>query len=323
MLMPDSGTPIRRRAVIVGGGTMGAGVAAVFIAAGWGVVVVEPLAKARGSIAARVGLLLDKDEAGLAGVLRPVSSLSQVNWKRVEILSENAPEDLALKRRIFELLDESAPRDVVLTSNSSTFSMRSLARGLHGSSRMLGVHFLMPAHIVPLVEILDTGPASGHVVEKARNILLSLGKKPVCLKKEVPGFLANRMQAALMREALALVEDGVATAQDVDAAVRFGFGFRYAACGPIVQKEHSGWDISHKVYQTVFPSLNNSVEPPPVLDRLIQAGAFGMKAGCGFVQWTEPAARHEQARFNLAMRRAVEVARADGDDAPLDWRPHP
>jgi 3-hydroxybutyryl-CoA dehydrogenase len=167
---------------------------------------------------------------------------------------------------------------------------------------------------------MDTGTAAPEVVQAVLDILASIGKIPVRLTREVPGFLVNRMQAALMREALSLVDQGIASARDVDLAVRYGFGFRYAACGPILQKEHSGWDISHKLYQAVFPTLCNDARPARALERLIEAGEFGMKAAAGFVRWNEADMARERERYNQAMRRATALVREDENAPPLDWR---
>ncbi len=121
------------------------------------------------------------------------------------------------------------------------------------------------------------------------------------------GFLANRMQAALMREACSLIDRGFATPEDVDAAVRFSFGFRYAAAGPILQKEHGGWDISYSLYEKVFPDLCNDAVPCPTLQRMMAERRYGMKTGAGFFRWDENATAKEKARFEIALKAASEI----------------
>lgn len=309
------------RAVVIGAGTMGCGVATAFLAHGWSVCLVEPVPAALAAAPQRVSTLLENmKNTRQSGRLQVVPAVSDVNWDGVQIVSENAPEDLTVKQQIFATLAQAAPDGMALTSNSSTFPVSSIAENLNNRSAMLGAHFLMPAHLVPLVEVLDTGTACSATVDQVIQILISIGKKPVRITKELPGFLVNRMQAALMREALALIDEGVASPEDIDRAVRYGFGFRYAACGPIVQKEHSGWDISHKLYATVFPTLSNSAVAPPVLQRLIDSGETGMKSGCGFIRWDENTAKQERLRFNKSMQRALDVLANDDDTPPLDWR---
>lgn len=311
------------RAVIVGGGTMGAGVAAAFLHQGWMVEVVEVDMQVRRSLSSRLGRLLQPSASAalLAERLRACASLAEVQWQHVQIVSENVFEELAVKQRVFAELAELAPRGVPLTSNSSTLPASEISLGSSRADSIMNLHFLMPAHLVPLVEVLATPEVATEVVDRVWRIMLAIGKKPVRITQALPGFLVNRMQAALMREALALVDAGVATAQDVDTAVRYGFGFRYAACGPILQKEHSGWDISHKLYQTVFPTLANHAAPPNMLERMIAQGRLGMKTGQGFVKWTAPAMTQERARFNRAMNEATEVARGRPDDIEPDWQP--
>jgi 3-hydroxybutyryl-CoA dehydrogenase len=302
-------------AVVIGGGTMGAGVAAAFLDRDWTVRMVEPQPQVRAGLADRIQALTGSAPHRFS----IVPAIADLDWAGVRIVSESAYEDLAVKRKLFAELAACAPRDVPLTTNSSTFPMRDIAAGLPRTSSMLGMHFLMPANAVPLVEVLDTGTADPAVVDVVIGILRSIGKLPVRLKKEVPGFLVNRMQAALMREALALIDQEVASAEDVDRAVRFGFGFRYAACGPILQKEHSGWDISHKLYQKVFPTLCNDAIPAQVLRQMIAASNLGMKTGTGFVRWNQADMARERERFTRAMRQASDLVRGDGTDSSLDW----
>ncbi len=310
------------RAVIVGGGTMGTGVAAAFIHQGWMVDVIETDAQVRRSLSSRLAGLMQQSvsASSLAGRLRACASLAEVQWQHVQIVSENVFEDLPVKRRVFAELAESAPQGVPLTSNSSTLHASEISLSSSRADSIMNLHFLMPAHLVPLVEVLATPEVATEVVDRVWHIMLAIGKKPVRIMQALPGFLVNRMQAALMREALALIDAGVATAQDIDIAVRYGFGFRYAACGPILQKEHSGWDISHKLYKMVFPTLANHAAPPNVLGRMIAQGRLGMKTGQGFVKWTVPAMTQERARFNRAMNEATEVARCRPDDIEPDWQ---
>jgi 3-hydroxybutyryl-CoA dehydrogenase len=309
-----------RTAVVVGAGTMGAGVAAAFLAHGWNVELVEPDVAALGSAAARVAELMQLATVPVdQTALRLRSALTQVDWTGVLFVSENVHEDLEVKRRVFAELQTLSPQDVPLTSNSTTIFAADIARGLPRPETVLNVHFLMPAHLVPLVEVLATPEVAPVIADSACATLQSIGKMSVRLSQAMRGFLVNRIQSALMREALALVDAGVASPQDVDMAVRFGFGFRYAACGPLLQKEHSGWDISHAMYAAVFPTLANNAEPPAVITEMVREGRTGMKSGEGFVRWTPEARAAEQSRFNRDMQAALALVSGESNDLSPRW----
>mgnify|MGYP003351773088 FL=1 len=142
--------------------------------------------------------------------------------------------------------------------------------------------------------------------------MAELGKRPVQVKKDVIGFLGNRIQGALMREALWLIEQGVASPEDIDATVRLSFGFRYAAAGPIVQKEHSGWDTTCAVAKIIYPDLCNADGPPPVLQKNVDEGRIGFKTGRGFFDWNPDSMAKERARYERALRKCLEIFKEEG-----------
>ena len=302
-----------KRAVVVGGGTMGSGIALVFAAGGWEVDLIEPSADVRARLPAYLQESLQRMASGAdADRIRILTSFADVAWSDVALVAESAFEDIDVKRGIFADLERLAPADIPLTSNSSSLLISNIGQGLKTQSRMLGLHFLMPAQFVPLVEVIGSEFTAPDLLDRICGLMRELGKRPVRVNKDLIGFLVNRIQAALMREAIALVDQGVASAADIDAAVRYGFGFRYAACGPITQKEHSGWDISCKLYREVFPTLCNDDKPAAVLERMIAAGHFGMKSGQGFMRWDDAAIAREKARYEKALRAALDILEADG-----------
>src|SRR5690606_38676133 len=147
----------------------------------------------------------------------------------------------------------------------SSFPISQIAQGLPTQERMMGLHFFMPAHIVPLVEVV-LGSATDRVAADALSTFMKrCGSVPILVRKDVPGFIGNRLQHALGREAFSLIQEGIATPEDIDAAVRFGFGFRYLAAGPVMQKEHAGLDVHAAAAATIYPSLSNAAVPPAVL----------------------------------------------------------
>jgi len=294
------------RAVILGGGTMGADVAAIFAAGGMGVDIVQRPGKTRDSLQARVARSVGELGAAKFDLLLH-DTLRDVAWKDAGIVVESVSEDLLLKQNIFAELEALAPADIALTSNSSSFPISEIARGLKSRQRMLGLHFFMPAHMVPLVEVVRSDATDPAVAQAVFELMQRLHRKPVMVAKDIPGFLANRMQHALMREAWSLIERGIATPEDVDIAVRYGFGFRYVAAGPILQKEMSGLDVNYLASSTVFPDLCNDAKPAAKLQAKVKAGDIGMKSGKGFYDWPAEKIARVRANYNAALKKGIGI----------------
>jgi 3-hydroxybutyryl-CoA dehydrogenase len=221
------------------------------------------------------------------------------------------PERLALKQSVFAELERLARPDAPLASNSSSFPISEISRGLATGRRMLGLHFFMPAHLVPCVEVVRGEATDPRICDAVGATMRDLGKVPVQVRKDVPGFLANRLQHALMREAYALIEQGLASPEDVDNAVRFGFGFRYLAAGPILQKDLAGLDVHAAAATTLYPTLANHPAPPACLRDRVAAGKLGVKTGEGFYQWDAARAAAVQARYEQALTDALAILRRD------------
>ena len=164
------------------------------------------------------------------------SRMEEIPWEEIAIAVEAVPEKLEIKQEVFAKMEGLSRAGIPLTSNSSGFPISEIGKELKTRSRMLGLHFFMPAHLAPLVEVVCSEATDPRLAEDVCSLMKRLGKKPVLVKKDIPGFLANRIQHALMREALSLVEQGIATPEDVDDAVRYGFGFRYIAAGTAPSK---------------------------------------------------------------------------------------
>ena len=223
-------------------------------------------------------------------------------WEGASIVIETVVEDLALKQALFRDLDARVPAHIPLGSNSSSYGISKITAGLATRRRMFGAHYFMPAEIVPLVEVVlgaDSDPALG---QKVCDLFTAMKKKPVLVKKDIAGFLANRMQHALLREALSLIDAGIASPEDVDLAVRFSFGFRYAAVGPIMQKEISGWDTTLRAGTEIYPTLSNTATVPACLARRVAQGKIGMKSGEGFVMWTPETIKAAKAEYERKLK---------------------
>ena len=300
--------PPRKTCAVVGGGTMGADIALTLARAGCTTHLVEPFAAVREALPARLA-------AGLAALgcpdrldfLEVHASLDDLDWPAVDLVIEAVPEKLEPKRALFADLARRARPDAWLASNSSSFPISAIAEGLPGPGRFAGLHYFMPAHLVPLVEVVCGAGTDPAVARALADFMRATGKVPVIVRKDLPGFLANRLQHALAREAYALIDAGVATAGDVDAAVRFGFGFRYLAAGPILQKDHAGIDVHAAAAATMYPDLADNTVPAKCLTDRVAAGRLGMKTGGGFYDWTPETIAAEKARYETVLRGALAL----------------
>src|SRR5712671_585711 len=307
--MPQS----ERHALVVGGGTMGAGIIAMFLGHGWKVDVVSRSAGTRDGLpAACARALTAMGKPADTSALVTYATLPDASWPTIDLVVETVTEDLTLKQKLFAEMEKLAKPDAALTSNSSSFPISGIGKGLKTQHRMMGLHFFMPAHLIPLVEVVRSVHTDPKQAERVGAIMSSLGKRPVQVKKDVIGFLGNRIQGALMREALWLIEQGVASPEDVDATVRLSFGFRYAAAGPIVQKEHSGWDTTCAVAKIIWPDLTNADGPPPILQRNVDEGRIGFKTKRGFFEWDDESIAKERARYERALNKCLEIFREEG-----------
>ena len=293
---------------IVGGGTMGADIAASFVAGGWKAHVVNPpdhmgatLVQRIQAAMSKLGVAFDPARFGIH------QTLETVPWPAVDLVIEAVPEELGVKREVFAELVRLAKPDTPLCSNSSAIPISKIGDGLATRERMLGTHYFMPAHLVPAVEVVCSAATDTAVADRVSNDLRGVGKVPVRVKLDIPGFLANRIQHALSREAISLVERGIASAEDVDNAVRFGFGFRYIASGPLLQRDHAGLDIHCAAAATIYPDLCNNAVPSPYMSERVAAGHIGMKAKHGFYEWDDESIAKERARYEAALIDAKEI----------------
>jgi len=305
--------PKQSGVAIIGGGIMGGDIATIFAAGGWNVHVMSPSAKTRDALPARLNAGLAKLAADPAksALVRTYASLEAIPWQQIDLVIEAATEDLALKQQLFARIEALARPGIPLTSNTSTIPIGAIGEHLKTRSRVAGLHYFMPAHLVPLVEIIRAEHTDEAVVDWLEQSQRELGKEPVRVNKDIPGFLGNRLQHAMMREALYLVADGVVTPEAVDTAVRYGFGFRFLACGPMLQKEMSGWDTNLYAGGSVYPHLYSEKTPPQFLKDMVAKGHIGMKARHGLWEWTDEGIAKEKARIEKVLQAALRILQAD------------
>jgi 3-hydroxybutyryl-CoA dehydrogenase len=299
----------QQSAAIIGGGIMGGDIAIVFAAGGWNVHVMSPSQKTRDALGVRIEAGLRKLGAPVAKAanVRTYEKLEDIDWKNVDFVVEAATEDLPLKQKLFGAIEALARPDIPLTSNTSNFPIGEIGKTLKTRSRVAGLHFFMPAHLVPLVEVVSSDATDPNVAEGMVELMKQLGKAPIWVKKDVPGFVGNRIQHAMMREAFDLIDRGIATPQDIDLAVRYGYGFRYIAAGPLRQRDMNGLVIHRDAAAQIYPTLHNGAKPPRCLDKLVAAGHTGVRAGRGFYQWDPRTLARELERCDALFGTALRL----------------
>jgi 3-hydroxybutyryl-CoA dehydrogenase len=293
---------------VVGGGLMGHGIAYLFAAAGHRVAVFEPAAAIRASLARRLQSIVELlgDDPALADRIEAHDALAPA-MQGAAFVFEAAPEKLPLKQQIFAALEAVVAPDTILASNSSAIPSTEIGRHLKHRGRVIGTHFWNPPHLVPLVEVVQNEKTADDVVRATMKLLRDAGKVPVHVRRDVPGFVGNRLQHAMKREAFALVAAGVCDADTIDTVVREGFGARTAVLGPMEQADLVGLDLNLDIAEVLYEHLDRTAGPPDVLRDKVKAGKLGMKTGEGMRKWTPEAAdavRSRLSRFLAAQARA-------------------
>ena len=306
---------------VIGTGTMAAGIAAGFISHSIPVAILGRSKEKSGDclkkaiqLAVKIGLHGENASLDMASIEAAQVSTTMESWEAWDEcfwIIETVAENLELKKQIFAYPDDKGPAHIPIGSNSSGFPITKISADLKSANRMMGAHYFMPAEVVPLVEIVMGEKTESAFAEKVCQIYKDIDKKPVLVKKDIPGFLANRIQHALMREALSLVQEGIASPEDIDDAVRYSFGFRYAAVGPMTQKEISGWDGMANAAKEIYPSLSNITTLPPKVVQLMKDGKTGMKAGEGFRKWTPEEIQQTSNSYSKRLKAAFDVLNMD------------
>jgi 3-hydroxybutyryl-CoA dehydrogenase len=288
---------------VVGGGLMGHGIAYLCAAGGHEVGVFETVAEVRASMPQRLRAIVDL-LGGDAVMLDRISVHDKLApaARDAAFVFEAAPEKLALKQQLFAELEELVAADSILASNSSAIPCTEIGRNLRHRDRVVGAHFWNPPHLISLVEVIQTEATSAATIERTMALLRALGRKPVHVKRDIPGFIGNRLQHALKREAIALLADGVADAETIDTVVKDGFGARLAVLGPLEQSDMVGLELTLAIHETLIEHLDRTPGPHPLLREKVATGKLGMKCGEGFRTWTpqEAEAVRERLRRFLA-----------------------
>ena len=303
-------------AMVVGAGTMGHGFAQIFALNGIYVTLVDKnkklLDQARGWIIDNLSYMIELKELEN----KPIKSIMDriqfsvdlaMYAKKTDFILEAVNEDLELKKRIFKQLDATTEPKVILATNTSSFDINEICEATENPQRVIGTHWFHPPQITPCVEIIPSETTSQGTVDRTMLFMKQIGKIPTKCKS-APGFVANRIQLAMAAEALAIVEEGLASPEEVDTIVKTSFGFRLGAYGPLEIIDQAGADTYRAVYDYLYNKLHREqFRSPRILDKLIEQGHYGLKTKRGFYKYTDSAVdiiKHERdrklyARLNL------------------------
>jgi len=284
---------------IIGSGMMGHGIAQVFAAQNYNVVLLDVqqdlLSKAIDGIRSNLTFLAQRG-MGKKKEIEPILRRIRTTLDLKEALSgtqfviEAVSENLALKQKIFQDLDSLSPPETILATNTSVISITEIAQNARKRERIVGTHFWFPPYLIPLVEVVKGRDTSNETMERTYQLMKNAGKHPIKCMKDVPGFVANRLQHALWREAISIVEHGIADAATVDEAIKNSIGIRLAVLGPIENADMVGLDLTLAIHDTVLKDLEASPHPSPLLKEKVNKGDLGFKSGKGFYdQWSPEA----------------------------------
>jgi 3-hydroxybutyryl-CoA dehydrogenase len=281
---------------IIGAGTMGHGIAQCFAVKGWKVFIHDLRLEVLKTVPNRIRSNLDLFvEAGWISAETAEKALENIVLEKdlpatvqgAGLIVETISEQLDLKRNLFAELESLVSQETILGTNTSALSITAISRDLQHPERVLGTHFWNPPHILPCVEVIKGEATSDKVFEQVVALLADLGKEPIRVLRDVPGFVGNRMQHALQREAMHLVDQGIAAPEEVDKVVKFGFGLRLALMGPLERSDWGGLDITYQVQKYLLPYLCNETDPSKALTEKVAAGQLGVKSGKGWFGWPE------------------------------------
>jgi 3-hydroxybutyryl-CoA dehydrogenase len=297
----------KAKIAVVGAGLMGHGIAQVFALAGHDVTITDSHAPNLDTVKQRIATNLrdlDDDEKAVERVT-PVAALADC-VRDADYVVEAVLEDMPLKQKLFGEIEQHVRPNTILASNTSVMPITEIMQGLKNRARALGTHWWNPPFLVPLVEVIGTRWTSPGAIDLTMKLHADAGKKPAHVQKDVPGFIGNRLQHALWREAMSLVENGICDAETVDEVIKASFGRRLAVLGPLENADLVGTDLSLAIHQTVLPAIESRPGPSPYLEGLVKSGKLGFKSGEGFRKWSA----EEQATLRSKVLQHLKKARA-------------
>ena len=300
---------------VIGAGLMGHGIAQEFACAGYRVhlhdITEQQLNNARVQIGKNLTLLAENaviEEISISATLQRIHTTTDltVAAKTADFVVEAVSENLPLKQQIFEELDSLCQPHTILASNTTALMPSQIGVNTKRTDRILNTHYFNPPYLIPLVELIRSPDTSDETVSVTFDLLTAIGKTPAIIDKEALGFVGPRLQAALIREAFAIVEQGIASAETVDLVVRNSFGRRLSVAGPFEVFELAGWDLVLAAFEELYKDLNSSPDINPLLREMVESGKLGVKSGEGFYQWTDERQQALRNRMSQALIRAIQ-----------------
>ncbi len=307
----------QKKIAVLGAGIMGIGIAQAFASKGYEVMIIyvyddKQRAKPVETITKNLKTLCDNaifSEEEIPEILSRIHFTESLveGSQFADIIFESIVEKLDVKQEYFHILDQLCPPSTILATNTSAISVTEIAEKAVHKERIIGTHFWNPAYLIPLVEVVKTKYVSENVVNRTYELLEAAGKAPVIVQKDIPGFLGNRMQHALFREAISLVENGIASPEDVDKTIKFGFGMRMGVRAPMEVIDAGGTDLTYNVHSYLFPHIENSTEASPLLIQKLNEGKLGFKSGEGFQKWTAQEIEESQQNLNDGLIKVMKA----------------
>ena len=288
--------------IIIGGGVMGTSIAKRFLHNDFEVHLFNRFSKYRFEFIAE-----EIKKQNYSSNFFLYENFNNLPWNATKFVIETVKEELVLKKKFFKQVVNKVSNSTIIASNSSSFGISKISKNLSNPNRFIGCHFFMPADIVPLVEIIMGSRTTDHVFKLVKNMMTSIGCVPIRVNKEVPGFIGNRLQHAMLREAFSLIEKKIIEPEDIDKAVKYGFGFRYISNGPILQKEISGLDVHYLAAKEIYKSLNNDKTPSKILYAKMKQGHFGIKTNIGFWKWNNISKKKVINSFKENLIKAIDL----------------
>ncbi len=257
------------------------------------------------------GILNGKDIESALSRIRTTLSMEEAA-EGAEFILEAVSENLKLKQEVFRKLDSLCPQGTILATNTSVISITEIASESVHRERIVGTHFWNPPYLIPLVEVIRGQETSNETMDRTYHLLQAVGKHPVRVNKDVPGFVGNRLQHALWREAISIVERGIADPATVDECIRFGFGLRLPVLGPLENADMVGTDLTLAIHDYILRHLESSPEPSPFLKKMVDRGDLGFKSGRGFQDWPPEEAEKSRKRLQEYLLEVTKDKRTWG-----------